>query len=541
MDWTLYLTVFVYLAIVVYLGYLGFKHTKSAKDYMIAGGETHPYLMAMAYGSTFISTAAIVGFGGAAAVYGMSLIWLAGANIVVGIFLAFIIFGKKTRAMAKVMDVSTFPEFLGKRFRSKFIQRFSALLITVAMPLYAAAVMIGGGRFMEQAIGLDYSVAITIFAVLVAAYVFFGGLKGILYTDAFQGTIMFVGMVSLLVLTYIKLGGVTAAHTGLTELANLVPEGLRKQGHLGWTAMPQFGSEIWLFVVTTLVLGVGVGVLAQPQLAVRYMTVKTNRELNRAIIVGGVFILFMTGVAFTVGSLTNVYFMETNGTISLGAVVDPVTGKPNTDKIIPLYISSAMPQWFSYLFMLTMLSAAMSTLSGQFHLIGTSISQDLYQPSLLFKKQKKNLWLARAGIVIALIVTAAMAMKLPGSIIALATAIFFGLCAAVFLPAYIAALYMPWVTRAGVVSAMLVGFVVHVFILFFVHAKEAAVFGVSEFIFGKPSLFAFPWNVIDPIVIALPIGFVTMVVVSWLTAPLPERHLIRCSPEPRQNISLELR
>ena len=34
------------------------------------------------------------------------------------------------------------------------------------------------------------------------AYVLFGGLKGVVYTDAFQGTLMFVGMIVLLVATY---------------------------------------------------------------------------------------------------------------------------------------------------------------------------------------------------------------------------------------------------------------------------------------------------------------------------------------------------
>ena len=44
---------------------------------MVAGRQTHPYIMSLSYGSPFISTSAIIGFGGAAAVFGMGLIWLA--------------------------------------------------------------------------------------------------------------------------------------------------------------------------------------------------------------------------------------------------------------------------------------------------------------------------------------------------------------------------------------------------------------------------------------------------------------------------------
>ena len=59
--------VIVYLAITCYLGYLGYRHTRTTQDYLIAGRKMHPAVMALSYGATFISTSAIVGFGGAAA------------------------------------------------------------------------------------------------------------------------------------------------------------------------------------------------------------------------------------------------------------------------------------------------------------------------------------------------------------------------------------------------------------------------------------------------------------------------------------------
>ena len=61
------LVVLLYLFLVVYLGWLGYSRTKTAADYLIAGRKIHPFVMAMSYGATFISTSAIVGFGGAAA------------------------------------------------------------------------------------------------------------------------------------------------------------------------------------------------------------------------------------------------------------------------------------------------------------------------------------------------------------------------------------------------------------------------------------------------------------------------------------------
>ncbi len=85
--------VLIYLGIVGFLTIKAYKNTNSTADYMVAGRQIHPFVMALSYGATFISTSAIVGFGGAAAVFGMSLLWLTFLTIFVGgIFIAFVFF-----------------------------------------------------------------------------------------------------------------------------------------------------------------------------------------------------------------------------------------------------------------------------------------------------------------------------------------------------------------------------------------------------------------------------------------------------------------
>lgn len=528
MDFTVLITVvIIYLAAIVYLGWLGYKHTHSAKDYYIAGGEVNPYLMAMGYGAAFISTSAIIGFGGAAGAYGMSLLWLTAFNLIVGIFIAFVFVGRRTRAMGRVLGAQTFPELVGTRYDSSFIRKFAAVVIVVAMPIYAAAVMIGGARFMEMALNIDFAISLIIVAVIVGAYVFAGGMKGVLYTGAFQGTLMLILMLFLLFFTYYRLGGVVEAHTSLAALSDLVPEGLVEEGHRGFTSMPSLFSPIWWFVISTLVMGVGIGVLAQPQLAVRYMTVRSDRELYRALVPGGVFILAMTGVGFIVGALSNVYFHETAGEIAFFAAVDPATNEPNTDLIIPQYITSALPLWVSYIFMLTMLSAAMSTLSGLFHAIATSISYDLYSKGI--KDDRTRLKLARYGTLFGLLVTVLLSYVLPGSIIAVATAIFFGLCASAFLPLYVLGLFWKKVTTVGATVGMVAGTIVYFFVMFFVYKEMTGIFMLSEVLFGTASLVEFPFNIVDPLVYGLPVSLIVTVVVSLFTrSSLDEDHVSRC-------------
>lgn len=516
------IAVLIYLIATFYLGWLGYKKTRNTDDYMLAGRKINSYILALSYGATFISTSAIVGFGGAAGVLGMGLLWLTFMNVFVGIFIAFIVFGSRTRRIGYNLKAVTFPELLGKRFQSRFIQGFSGLLLGLFMPIYSGIVLIGAARFLETTLGINYDAAVLIFTAIVAAYVIAGGLIAVMYTDALQGVLMFFGMAVLLALTYSKLGGISEAHRLLTDMAPLVPETLAQQGHLGWTAIPAFGSTIWWNLVSTLILGVGIGVLAQPQLAVRFMTVKNKRALNRAVLVGGPFIFMMTGVSFTVGALSNVYFYKTQNLISIAAA------KGNVDLIIPQYINSAMPDYFVILFMLTLLSAAMSTMSSQFHTMGTSIGHDFYREYLMKGKPGKTVAMTKFGIVITILASVVLAYILPTSIIATATAIFFGLCTAAFLPMYTGALFWKRMTREGAIASLITGTFSSLFWLIFVHAKEAVPLGISQALFGKETLLTGTWTIVDPILIATPLAIIAAIVISLATTPPAEAHLKVC-------------
>ena len=495
--------VLIYVAITLVLGYLGYRKTKRAEDYLVAGRDSHPVIIALSYGSAFISTSAIVGFGGVAANLGMGLIWLTVFNIGIGILLAFVIFGKKTREKGLETGAVTFPDLMGKIFHSPKLQYICGIIIIIGMPLYTAAVLIGGARFLEPTLNIPYTTALIIFAVIVAAYVMYGGLIAVMYTDAFQGVIMLFGMTFLLVFTYVYLGGVTTAHTALAAMSDLVPATLTAQGMTGWASMPSLGSPIWFTMITTLVLGVGIGVLAQPQLVVRFMTAKDNRSLNRAVMVGGPFILMMTGVAFTVGALTNVYFLQHAGKIA----VDVAGG--NVDSIIPIYINQAMPDLFVVIFMLTLLSAAMSTLSSLYHTMGTALVCDIWgRGQSCYMSVRAN----QIGCLVMVVISVLLALAMPAGIIARATAMFMGLCASAFLPAFAVGIYSHHPSQSGAIWSILTGSITWFVWTAFVHAAEAKTLGISQFLTGAQTVLGLPWSVVDPLVIALPISLIVMII-----------------------------
>jgi SSS family solute:Na+ symporter len=257
-------------------------------------------------------------------------------------------------------------------------------------------------------------------------------------------------------------------------------------------------------------LGVGIGCLAQPQLVVRFMTVKSSKQLNRGVFIGCLFLIITVGAIYHAGALSNLFFLKTEGAVATEVVKD-------IDKIIPYFINKAMPDWFSALFMLCILSASMSTLSSQFHTMGAAAGSDIYGT---YKPRSRGRLTSviRLGVLVSILVSYVICYMLPNDIIARGTSIFMGICAAAFLPAYFCALYWQNATRKGVVASLWVGTLASLFALVFLHQKEAAAMGICKALFGRDVLIeAYPFSVIDPILFALPLSVMAIVVVSWVT------------------------
>jgi SSS family solute:Na+ symporter len=290
----------------------------------------------------------------------------------------------------------------------------------------------------------------------------------------------------------------------------LVPEKFKEMGHQGWTTMPVTGSPLWFTLVTSLVLGVGIGCLAQPQLAVRFMMVDSTKQLNRGILVGCLFIFITVGTVYHIGPLTNLYFLKTDNMIAAQMTND-------LDKIIPLFINHALPEWFGAIFMLCILSASMSTLSAHFHTMGAAFGADMF-PTLGRKNDPASSLGVRFGVMCSILFSYVICYVLSANIIARGTALFMGVCAVTFLPAYFCSLYWKKVTRQGALASMCVGLLSSLFAMIFLHKAEAVPVGLCKLLFGKDFLIdAYPWFAIDPIVFSLPLSIITIIVVSLAT------------------------
>lgn len=517
----------IFIVVTLFLGIYGYKNTKNNEEFLLGRNKTSPVIIALSYGATFLSASAVIGFGGQAAVHGMSLMWLCFLNLFVGLMVAFIIFGKRTRRIGRKVGASTFADLLGKVYHSKGIRAFTAILIIVMMPIYTAAVLKGGVNSLASITGLTdyYNYILIALSLVVAVYVVYGGIIAVMYNDALQAAIMFIGMLVILIVTYSVLGGVGSGHDALvgmwdqkigdTDLGVL-------PGFNGWTSMSDFGSKEWLTVVTTFLLGVGIGALTQPQLAVRFMSAKSDKDLDKSLIIGSIFMLVIVGSAYTVGALSNVYFANEHGGLSAFQYVHGSLGL-DVDFIIPQYILEVFHgitfgDVFISLFLLSLVCAAISTISALMHTIGAAGGYDLY--TLIHNRKgtingdSKNIRVNRICIVVILVLVVIYCYLMPQNIIAKATSLFMGMSAAALLPTYFHALYSKRPCKKAALVSIVGGTVSYLFFALFINSGMSIFLPICKLITGNAVLF--PDSLIasvDPLVIALPISIILMAVV----------------------------
>jgi len=222
--------------------------------------------------------------------------------------------------------------------------------------------------------------------------------------------------------------------------------------------------------------------------------------------------------------------MSATGKIAIAAAGSP-------DNVIPLFIKDNMPEWYTAVFMITLLAAAMSTMSSQFHTMGSAIGHDIMEKGMGLKA-KKPVRVIRIAMLFAILLTTLTAYYLPtffkdgATIIVNGTSLFFGLCAGSFLAIYALGLYWKGVTKAGAHAGFLSGLAVSMIILFFVFEKVSKPLGLCDLFFGVPSLGAgTPFKDVDPLVYAVPVSLLFTVVVSLFSRKVEALHLAACFPK----------
>ena len=151
-------------------------------------GKVGVAVQALAYVATYISAVALVGFGGLCYMFGMQMILIAAGNVWFGTWFVYKYLAWPSRLWQRKLNARTPAELLSKAYGSPMLQTFLGVLSTILLVVYGSAVFKGAAVMVAGVIPISVNAALIALVVVVAVSVVWGGLRGVLYTEALQGS-----------------------------------------------------------------------------------------------------------------------------------------------------------------------------------------------------------------------------------------------------------------------------------------------------------------------------------------------------------------
>jgi sodium/proline symporter len=405
------------------------KSTGDIDGYLLGGRRLSPSVAALSAGASDMSGWLLLGLPGAAFVAGLSATWIA-IGLFVGALLNYIIVAPRLRVHTeRTGDSITIPEFFEKRFedRSHALRVIAAVVIIIFFTLYTSAGMVSGGKLFESAFGADYAFGLWLTAGVVVAYTLFGGFLAVSLTDFVQGCIMFVALVLLPVVAFSQLGW---EFTGALEAVN--PGAFDMMADM--TAIAIISSLAW-----------GLGYFGQPHIIVRFMAVRSVRDVPAMRNIG----MTWMGVAL-IGAVST-------GLIGATYVVRTGTSLADPETIFVLLADVLFDPLITGFLLAALLAAIMSTISSQLLVSSSSLTEDFYRIYLRRQAgQRELVTIGRACVLVVALVAIWLAYNPDNTILGLVANAWAGFGAA-FGPVVILSLTWKRLTRNGALAGIIVG------------------------------------------------------------------------------------
>lgn len=444
-DWRTYIMLSVYFIVLLVIGYYGYKQsTSNISEYMLGGRSIGPYVTALSAGASDMSGWMIMGLPGEVYTTGLSAAWLA-IGLTLGAYINYIVVAPRLRVYTeKAGDAITLPDFFRNRLndKSNVIKIISGAIIVIFFTLYTHSGMVSGGKLFDSAFGLNYHFGLILVAVIVIAYTFFGGYLAVSITDFFQGVIMLIAMVMVPIVAMMQLSGLDT----LSQAADLKPTNLDL--FKGTTIIGIISFFSW-----------GLGYFGQPHIIVRFMSIKSVKQLPTA---------RRFGIGWMAISLLGAVLV---GLVGISFVNDKSVELKDPETLFILMGQILFHPLVGGFLLAAILAAIMSTISSQLLVTSSSLTEDFYK---LFRgeqaakeHEKEFVLVGRLSVVLVSIVSIAIAWSPNDTILNLVGNAWAGFGAA-FGPLVLLSLYWKGLSRTGAVSGMLSGAIVVIIWIAFV-------------------------------------------------------------------------
>ena len=425
----------IYFVAMLGIGFYAWrKSTANSEEYMLGGRDLSPAVAALSAGASDMSGWLLLGLPGALYASGMVEAWI-GVGLFIGALVNWIVVAPRLREQTERYDNAlTIPEFLANRFptQATALRMISTIVVVVFFAVYTASGLVAGGKLFTTAFEGAYPTGVWLTLGIVLAYTVIGGFLAVCLTDFVQGCIM---MLALILMPVVVLyagdgGGLAQARETLSHVEgftlNWWKEGMSV---VGWLSLMAWG----------------LGYFGQPHIIVRFMAVRSVREVPVARNIAMAWMGISLAGAIGVGIFGRAYAVRSGITVA-----DPET-------IFILLADTLFPALITGFLFAALLAAIMSTVSSQLLISSSSLAEDFYK--LLINKDASDrtiVTVGRIAVVAVGLVAAVIAGDPDSEILGLVANAWAGFGAA-FGPMMILALTWPRMTGLGAVAGLVTG------------------------------------------------------------------------------------
>lgn len=425
------ITFIVYLAGMLAIGIYGFRKTSNIADYFLGGRKLGPGVAALSAGASDMSGWLLLGLPGAIYAFGLAEAWIA-VGLSIGAYLNWQFVAKRLRTYTEVSNDSiTIPDFFENRFKDNthILRTVSALVILFFFTIYTASGMTAGAKLFSSSFDLTYTQGLWIGAIVIIAYTFLGGFIAVSWTDFIQGILMLLALIILPVVAISEIGG-------WQETLNIV--GQASEGHLqmvaGVSAMVIISNLAW-----------GLGYFGQPHIIVRFMGIRSHKEVPKARFIGMTWMILGLYGAIFVGFIG--FALAQTGALTLG----------DGEEVFILMSQVLTHPVVAGVLLAAILSAIMSTVDSQLLVSSSALAEDFYKG--IFRKNASNkelLFVSRLSILVIAVIALIIGSNPENTVLGLVSYAWAGFGAS-FGPLILLSLFWKRITAIGAMAGMIAG------------------------------------------------------------------------------------
>ncbi|EAI7266241.1 sodium/proline symporter PutP [Campylobacter coli] len=420
-----------YAALMLYIGFYFYRQNKNTEDYFLGGRSLGPVVSALSAGASDMSGWLLMGLPGALYASGLIESYIA-IGLSVGALLNWSFVAKRLRIYTSVIANSiTIPDYFETRFDDdKHILRIvCAIVILIFFTFYVSSGLVGGAKLFEATFGIRYEYALTTGTLIIVAYTFLGGYKAVCWTDMLQGLLMMGALIVVPAVMLYHLGGFGEAMTVIEEIK---PNALSMGEGIG--ALSIVSALAW-----------GLGYFGQPHILVRFMSIRSTKDIPTATFVGiSWMVISLIGACF-IGLLGIAYVHKFELTLQ-----DP-------EKIFIVMSQLLFNPWIAGILLSAILAAIMSTASSQLLVSSSTIAEDFYKR--IFNKEASNktvMNLGRIGVLLVALVAFVISTDKESSVLSIVAYAWAGFGAS-FGSVMLFSLFWSRMTRIGAILGMITG------------------------------------------------------------------------------------